>query len=186
MRLLKTISLSFAVLVLLAPVLFAEDVTITTYYPSPYGEYDQLGTNRLAVGDTNNDGTLNAADQPNRDGDIRLKAQAGNPTAWPGGTTGQFAYSSTQDSLYHYNGSAWVASGGGGGGGAYVDYSMPAGRSVGSACSVSGFTIKGDLSSWGYCNGGIGFGGGAGGASLFRQPGSGCPLFWVIYQNGGG
>ena len=149
------------------PFLFAEEITITTYYPSPYGVYNQLQTNRLAVGYTD------AADQPNRDGDIRLKAQPGDPTTtWPAGTTGQFSYSSTQDSLYHYNGSAWVASSGGT---SYVDYSMPAGRSVGSACSISGFTIKGDLGSWGYCYGPGYFGGIA---SFFRPPGGGCPSGW--------
>jgi hypothetical protein len=85
--------------------LFAEEsITITTYYPSPYGSYNELQSNKLAVGDTNGNGTLDAADQPNRNGDIRLKAQTGNPTSWPAGTTGQIAYSSSQDALYHYNG----------------------------------------------------------------------------------
>ena len=28
---------------------FAEDITITTYYPSPYGSYNELATNKLAV-----------------------------------------------------------------------------------------------------------------------------------------
>jgi len=28
---------------------FAEEITITTYYPSPYGSYNQLGTNKFAV-----------------------------------------------------------------------------------------------------------------------------------------
>jgi len=163
-----SLSLVFASLLIPNSFLFAEDITITTYYPSPYGEYNELGTNRLSVGDTNNDGNLDAADQPNRDGDIRIKPQAGDPTGWPAGTTGQFSYSNMNDSLYHYNGSAWVASGGGGA--SYVDYSMAAGKSVGSACSVSGFTIKGDLGSWGYC----GFG--AGSNSFFRPPGSGCPF----------
>ena len=92
---------------------FADDITVTTYYPSPYGSYNELQINRLAVGDTN--GKLNAWDQPNRDGDIRFVAQRGDPAIdWPAGTIGQFSYSSTRDALYHYNGSAWVASGGGG------------------------------------------------------------------------
>ncbi|MFA6357786.1 MAG: hypothetical protein WCY09_03860 [Candidatus Omnitrophota bacterium] len=85
----------FLVLFFCPVFVFAEEITITSYYPSPYGLYNELETNRLAVGDTNNNGTLDAADQPNRDGDIRLKAQTGNPTSWPAGTTGQFAYSST-------------------------------------------------------------------------------------------
>ena len=111
----RKINLVFIVVFGLFSLCFAaeESITITTYYPSPYGSYSQLATNRLAVGDTDGDGSLGAGDQPNRDGDIRLKVQAGNPASWPSGTIGQVAYSSAQDSLYHYNGSAWVASGGG-------------------------------------------------------------------------
>jgi len=41
-KLLKHILLVFSVLFLFAPVVFAEDFTITTYYPSPYGSYRQL------------------------------------------------------------------------------------------------------------------------------------------------
>ena len=88
-----------------------ESITVTTYYPSPYGVYNQLQTNRMAVGDTNGDGQLTALDLPNRDGDIRLKPQPGDPTSWPAGEEGQFAYSQVNDELYHYNGSAWVAQG---------------------------------------------------------------------------
>jgi len=169
---LKQLFLSLVFVSLLIPnsFLFAEEsITITTYYPSPYGSYNELAANRLAIGDTNGNGTLDAADQPNRDGDIRLKAQTDDPAFWPAGTQGQFAYSSTQDSLYHYNGSSWVASSGGA---SYVDYSMPAGRSVGSACSISGFTIKGDLGSWGYCYKP------ASAYYFFRPPGGGCPCGW--------
>ena len=143
-----------------------ESITVTTYYPSPYGEYNELGTNRLAVGDTNNDGTLDAADQPNRDGDIRLKAQTGNPSSWPAGTIGQIAYSRTNDSLYHYNGSAWVASGGGGGG-CYVSYS--------GSC-LAGFTDKGSAGFWGHCSGY--------GDSFFRPPGGACYGGWSSYSVG--
>ncbi len=38
-----------------------ETVTITTYYPSPHGVYNELQSNKLAVGDTNDDGQLTAA-----------------------------------------------------------------------------------------------------------------------------
>ena len=114
-KFLLSLPLVFLVLTFSLPA-FATDesITITTYYPSPYGVYNQLAANRLAVGDTNNDGALTAADQSNRDGDIRLTAQAGDPAVWPAGTTGQFSYSSVNDDLYHYNGSTWVAAGGGG------------------------------------------------------------------------
>jgi len=91
-----------------------ETITLTTYYPSPFGSYDKLQTNRLAVGDTNNDGQMSIADLPSRNGDIRLQPQPGNPANWPAGAEGQIAYSSANDELYHSNGSSWVAQGGGG------------------------------------------------------------------------
>ena len=168
----KLVLLICFVLLLSAAIVFAEDITITTYYPSPYGAYNQLQTNRLAVGDTNGSGSLDAADQPNRDGDIRLKTQAGDPAAWSAGTTGQFSYSGAKDSLYHYNGSSWVGSGGGGG--CYVSYS--------GGC-LAGFTIKASAGSWGQC---FTFSG----STLFvafRPAGGGCPVasgwFLATYGN---
>jgi len=56
---------------------------------------------------------LTVLDLPNREGDIRVKPQPGNPTSWPGGEEGQLAYSQDNDALYHYNGSSWVAEGAG-------------------------------------------------------------------------
>jgi len=43
-KLSRNILLIFSVLVLFASIVFAEDITITTYYPSPYGSYNQLTT----------------------------------------------------------------------------------------------------------------------------------------------
>ena len=90
-----------------------EDITITTYYPSPYGVYNELQSNKMAVGDTDGDGQLTVADQPNREGDIRLRPQPGDPSTWFSGEVGQFAYSQMDDALYHYNGSSWVSQAGG-------------------------------------------------------------------------
>ncbi|HNX69159.1 MAG TPA: hypothetical protein PLL75_05555 [Candidatus Omnitrophota bacterium] len=100
-----------------SPVAHAGKVELTTYYPAPYGEYKELQTNninakRLAAGDTNNSGVQDAGDLPNRDGDIRLKPQTGDPANWTVGPAGQVAYSTEgSGALYHSNGSAWVASG---------------------------------------------------------------------------
>jgi hypothetical protein len=122
---LKKISLSLSIFLLLAFFLNSfsqtddsqtnETITITTYYPSPYGVYNKLQTNMLAVGDMDGDGELTSQDLPNISGNIRLKPQAGDPATWPSGRRGEFAYSSTQDALYHYNGSKWVKEEGGGG-----------------------------------------------------------------------
>lgn len=99
------------VLILFFAYAFAEEsITITTYYPSPYGSYNELQTNKLAVG---------TAKQPSNPGNIRLKAQSGDPAtktgAFADGQIGEVAYSESQDALYHYNGNTWVAQGGAGG-----------------------------------------------------------------------
>jgi hypothetical protein len=52
---------------------FAEDITITTYYPSPNGIYDQLLAGKMAVGDMNGDGSLNASDIPTTSGNLFVK-----------------------------------------------------------------------------------------------------------------
>lgn len=97
---------------------FAGETELTTYYPAPYGEYNSLQTNRLSVGDANDDGQLNGADQANQDGHIRLKPQVGYPQSfspsygtpqfWAAGQTGEIAYSRKKNALYHYNGTNWV------------------------------------------------------------------------------
>jgi len=83
-----------------------ETITLTTYYPSPYGVYFQLATKRLSVG------LLLATDQPNRDGSIRFQPQTGNPGTWAAGKQGELAYNGDADyeGFYHYdtNKSAWV------------------------------------------------------------------------------
>jgi len=53
----------------------AEDITITTYYPSPYGSYNQLQANSLGVGDNNNSGSLDSGDVPATAGDVWIKGQ---------------------------------------------------------------------------------------------------------------
>jgi len=112
--------ISFFLFILASNTLAEEEITITTYYPSPYGQYNQLATNGLAVGDANGNGSLDVGDQPNRDGDIRIKAQTGDPSTWPAGTSGQISYSSFDNSLHFYDGSDWLVLGGGGGGGSYT------------------------------------------------------------------
>jgi len=64
-----------------------EKITITTYYPSPYGVYNQLVTRTLGVGDTNNNNQLDSRDAPNPNtnaGDVYISGRVGigtnNPT----------------------------------------------------------------------------------------------------------
>ncbi|MFA5224529.1 MAG: tail fiber domain-containing protein [Candidatus Omnitrophota bacterium] len=68
------ILLFLSVLVLLAPVVFAqEEITITTYYPSPYGSYDALFAKKLGVGDNNVDTLFTSADVPTTDGYVWIR-----------------------------------------------------------------------------------------------------------------
>ena len=78
MKLSRGILIIFAVLILLVSVAFAEDITITTYYPSPYGSYNGLFTNNLGVGDNNGSGSYTAADVPaNNIGEVWIKGKVG-------------------------------------------------------------------------------------------------------------
>lgn len=54
-----------------------ETMTITTYYPSPYGSYNSLQTNKLGIGDTNDDGKITSADAPTENGEVWIKGPLG-------------------------------------------------------------------------------------------------------------
>lgn len=55
-RFLKNAVLVFFVTFVFSSIVFAEDITITTYYPSPYGIYRELRAQRTAIGDNYIDG----------------------------------------------------------------------------------------------------------------------------------
>ncbi|MDO8662271.1 MAG: hypothetical protein Q7K98_03520 [Candidatus Omnitrophota bacterium] len=61
-----------------------ETLTITTYYPSPYGSYNSLQTSTLGVGDNNGDTKLTSADVPTTVGDVWIKGKVGIGTTTPG------------------------------------------------------------------------------------------------------
>jgi hypothetical protein len=92
---------------LIFPCLAQEEITITTYYPSPYGSYDELQSNKMAVGDVDGDGVLTASDQPNRGGAIAFESQLGDPTTWFPGKAGELVFSSMHNSFYYYDGTNW-------------------------------------------------------------------------------
>lgn len=60
-----------------------ETITITTYYPSPYGVYNQLQTNSFGVGDNDGDGGLDSDDVPSTAGDVWIKGNVGIGTDNP-------------------------------------------------------------------------------------------------------
>jgi hypothetical protein len=149
-----------------------ESMTITTYYPSPYGSYESLQAKRLAMGDRNNDGKLTDADQPLNDGQLYMGRgviyQPLNPLP-ASGTPGELAYNASADAFYYYNASgSWVPFGGGSAGKCYVSY---ASNPVNSQECLPGFTNKGSAGTWGLC---YDTSSGPGAGSNFRWPGTGC------------
>ena len=100
-RLLKSIFLiSFFLFFYWAFVFAAEEITITTYYPSPYGSYNALFTDKLGVGDNSGDGLFTNADVPINPGEVWIdgKVNIGNGAVAPtyelevGGTVQATAY----------------------------------------------------------------------------------------------
>jgi len=77
--------LYFAFLSILPSVVSAEEMTITTYYPSPNGAYDALNVKRLSVGDTNGDGSINASDVSASSGYLLVADKVGVGTISPRG-----------------------------------------------------------------------------------------------------
>jgi len=74
---LSILSLSFSVL------FAAEEITITTYYPSPYGSYNALQADKFGVGDNNADGSLTSADVPVTSGEAWISGDVGIGTINP-------------------------------------------------------------------------------------------------------
>lgn len=60
-----------------------ESITITTYYPSPYGIYNQMQANSLGIGDNNKDGNLDNGDVPTTAGDVWIRGNVGIGTDNP-------------------------------------------------------------------------------------------------------
>ena len=143
---------------------FAEEsITITTYYPSPYGSYNELQSNKLAVGDTNSDGQLTFADLPPANGQIYVaRSVIYKPQSFLSAADvrkGEVMYDNTTDSLRYYNGSSWQAMGGGI---SYTYYCFTRDDYGGTPVCTnsggtqgycpSGYTQKLALGAWGYCD----------------------------------
>jgi len=126
-----------------------ETFTITTYYPSPYGSYNELEVYRSVTYKPINKDTIT------------------NPKE------GELVYDSSRDKLYLYNGQKWVAQGGGAGYFLQCGSSCPSGTTfvglasegtaingaivqkkgfISSSCSSGGDGITGTNQCWGTCN----------------------------------
>jgi hypothetical protein len=61
-----------------------EEITLTTYYPSPHGVYDSLLIDKLGVGDNDGDNNLTSADVPITSGEVWIEGNVGIGTTSPG------------------------------------------------------------------------------------------------------
>ncbi|MFA5200359.1 MAG: hypothetical protein WC442_05600, partial [Candidatus Omnitrophota bacterium] len=89
-KLFKICGLFFCFLFIFFQLSFAEDITITTYYPSPFGNYRELRAARIAIGDNYIDGTAFTWENVNGDGgevdfqaDLVVEGNSGFGTANP-------------------------------------------------------------------------------------------------------
>lgn len=149
-----------------------ETLTITTYYPSPYGIYNKLSTSRLSVG------YFSDSEQPRSDGNIRLRQHSSAPPV-ESGILGETAYAS-DGNLYVHNGSTWVKQGSSGASYTYYCFTNNGASTMGSpVCGSSwtvgtqgpcdaGYTLQKLLGGWGVCYQGT--------TQIFMPPGGGCNM----------
>ena len=174
-------------------------ITITTYYPSPYGVYNALQTNKLAVGDTNGDEKLDSGDQPPQAGQIQVARSVvftpQNILSLSDTREGEIAYDSASKSLRFYDGTAWKAVGGacytnycynrgpyGGSNYQYISYGAPVCPEIVTIDTQgpcdNGFTVRKALGAWGYCFNN------QNNQSYFLPPGGTCGPAALGYNNG--
>ena len=136
----------------------SEAITFTTYYPSPYGSYDQLQANRMAVG--------NGVGQPSVDGELQVaRSVIFTPQLSAGGLTtpkkGEVIYNNSVaagNPFNYYDGSSLQLFGGGGGTSfTYYcfssSYGTPQCVNAGGAQGYcpTGYNQVRALGTWGFC-----------------------------------
>jgi hypothetical protein len=116
---------------------FAEEdsVSFATYYPAPYGVYNQMQANKMGVGDINGDSVLDDSDVPSNSSNGQLyvarsvifkpQADLNAIKSLPNPKLGELAYAASEDKFYYQNNSGgtnngWVPQSGGSGGSTYV------------------------------------------------------------------
>jgi len=145
---LLSLSLIPALLFFSSP-LFAEDnLTITTYYPSPYGSYNETRANKMVIGDV-----TNATASPS-EGVVTFKPKS-TPISY---SEGSLYYDSSEHTFKYRDNTAWQSMGGSSYSFTYYCYLYP---SHGSPLCVdaggtqrfcpAGFTQRLALGAWGRC-----------------------------------
>jgi len=137
----------------MATSMYAGKVELTTYYPAPYGEYNQLSANKQTY----------ASDkvQPGTSGRIRLEPQAGDPSVtdaggiWASGIAkiGEIAYSTLKQGLVIWDGTAWASAGGTGNGQiCFTRNTTSSNPNCNNVCDPSTETLQAKLGFFGECS----------------------------------
>lgn len=87
-----------------------EQITITTYYPSPYGVYDALEARRMIIGQGASTGNI----MPTVSGVVNFEALAGYNLLDNGPSPaerGMLYYNATYNHFRYFNGTVWVPMG---------------------------------------------------------------------------
>ena len=88
---------------------FAEDITITTYYPAPFGVYNEMRANKLVIGDPDSTSTPS----PDTDGVVRFKGIGSDPIGAGDTEPGALYYNTSDDEFKYHDGTGWQTLGGG-------------------------------------------------------------------------
>ncbi|MDD3295885.1 MAG: hypothetical protein PHU64_00815 [Candidatus Omnitrophica bacterium] len=174
-----------------------ESVTLTTYYPAPYGVYKDLeAKDGLVVGDIST-GTGASSVGDLHQGELWVgKGLILNPqdSGPADGKTGELIYDESDKILNFFDGSAWVAVGASSGAGCFVYYCNNVGANVCTNKAASGepddfcpvgFDQKSSVGSWGYC-GEVGSSpGGLCNYAYSCPPGAGCVGGTALYRSVG-
>lgn len=104
-------SLSISILILLSSMAIAveETLTIATYYPAPYGVYNEMRANKVVIGEPN----AVLTPSPDTDGVVIFKGRSSNPTGINDLREGAVYYNddSAVRNFRYYNGTAWTSMG---------------------------------------------------------------------------
>lgn len=103
-----------SLLVLIVPYVAAEEdsLSFATYYPAPYGVYNEMRTNKLVIGDSG----ASLLSSPDTAGIVKFKGLNSDPFSFNDQAPGSLYYNSFDKKFKYHDGSSWQDLGGGGAG----------------------------------------------------------------------